>query len=614
MAVQGFIDEVNDTYLEVHRSFEENFWATKMNLKGNSTDALASTKNALDAFLNSPETLQKARELIKSGGANEEQLKVLKVIERTIGCYLIEDADAVKLKEDVTKLEGELSAARNKMKLGYTVDGTFKEASSVALRNTMRTNDNEATRKACYEGLRSIGPFVLKEGFCDIIKGRNKLAKALGYVDFYDLKVSQAEGFDKKTLFEMLTPLEEQTRPIALAARKRLAEAKGDSALEPWNMSYAMAGDLTKKQDPYFPFANAVRVWGQSFSRMGIKYAHSEMNLDLCDRPGKYSNGFCHWTVPAFKKGDGAWNPAVTNFTSLASPAQPGSGQTALTTLMHEGGHASHFANVAMGSPLCSQERAPTSVAYAETQSMTLDSLCDDASWLARYAKDVDGKPMPWELVEEGILQKRPYASFAVRAMLAVPFFEKALYELPDEEVTPERILELADKIELDVQGGLSPRPLLSVPHILADEASCYYHGYVLAEMAVHQNRAFLVEKFPEEGIVDNPKVGPMLTDVYWKPGNTEPFLDLVKRFTGKPLTCDAWVAELSKPLDAVVAEERADYDKAVSAPPRTDPVDLSMRMRLVHGDEVIADSASGGFDAACDAFAAWVSANASKL
>ena len=38
-------------------------------------------------------------------------------------------------------------------------------------------------------------------------------------------------------------------------------------------------------------------------------------------------------------------------------------------------------------------------------------------------------------------------------------------------------------------QGGLSARPLLSVPHLLSDEASCYYHGYVLAEMAVHQTR-----------------------------------------------------------------------------------------------------------------------------
>jgi hypothetical protein len=42
-------------------------------------------------------------------------------------------------------------------------------------------------------------------------------------------------------------------------------------------------------------------------------------------------------------------------------------------------------------------------------------------------------------------------------------------------------------RIELDIQGGLSPRPMMSVPHILADESSCYYHGYVLAEMSVHQ-------------------------------------------------------------------------------------------------------------------------------
>ena len=53
-----------------------------------------------------------------------------------------------------------------------------------------------------------------------------------------------------------------------------------------------------------------------------------------------------------------------------------------------EGGHAAHFANIKQGSPVFSQERAPFSVALAETQSMFLDSLCDDAAWLARYAKD----------------------------------------------------------------------------------------------------------------------------------------------------------------------------------------------------------------------------------
>merc|ERR1719162_16290 len=132
--------------------------------------------------------------------------------------------------------------------------------------------------------------------------------------------------------------------------------------------------------------------------------------------------------------------------------------------------------------------------------------------------------------------------------MIAVPYFEKALYELPEADVTPERIQQVATETELSIQGGPSGRPLLSVPHILADEASCYYHGYVLAEMSVHQTRKYFLDK--HKTIVDNPIVGPTLTEKYWKPGNSEMFLDLVQKLTGKPLTGDDWVAVLKEPLE----------------------------------------------------------------
>ena len=45
-----------------------------------------------------------------------------------------------------------------------------------------------------------------------------------------------------------------------------------------------------------------------------------------------------------------------------------------------------------------------------------------------------------------------------VRSMLAVPFFEKALYEMPEEQVTPDAVMALADTIEKDVEGGLAGR------------------------------------------------------------------------------------------------------------------------------------------------------------
>jgi hypothetical protein len=116
---------------------------------------------------------------------------------------------------------------------------------------------------------------------------------------------------------------------------------------------------------------------------------------------------------------------------------------------------------------------------------MFLDSLVSDAAWRAKYARDVNGKPLPFEIHEESIRSTYPFKVFQLRGMLSVSYFEKALYELPDDEVTSVRVQSLADEIEIKIQGGLNPRPLLSVPHLVSDEASCYYQGYTVSACAI---------------------------------------------------------------------------------------------------------------------------------
>lgn len=621
--LKEFIETTNEGYEKVHRSFEEQFWGTKMALSNGtpladgkgpatySTEELTRTKMEMEAFLADKAKLLQTREFLsKSADLSADQIKTLKMFERTFGCYIMESDVAKAKREECMTLEGALESKRNKMKLGAELKDGFAEMSSVGLRNKMRTSPDETERKACYEGLRSIGPFICASGFADVVKARNVMAKALGYVDYYDYKVTQAEGFNKARLFEILDTLEVGTRDIMLKARAQLAASKGASALDPWNTGYMMAGDLTKRMDPYFPFEKSVEMWGRSFGNLGISYKKATMDLDLLDRKNKYSNGFCHWPQPAWKKADGTWQPATTHFTSLADPAAVGSGHTALTTLMHEAGHAAHFANIQQSSPLFAQERAPTSVAYAELQSMFLDSLVGDAAWRGRYARDRNGEAIPWQLHNEDIESTHPYKVNALRAMLAVPYFEKALYELPESEVTAEKIAALADEIELKIQAGFSARPLLSVPHILSDEASCYYHGYVLAEMAVHQTREYFLEKHGY--IVDNPIVGPTLEKAYWEPGNSAAFLDLVHELTGKPLTGEPWVKDLSTSVEELALIEKANYDKAVAKPhPSTEgsSVDLEMRVRFVDGDNVIADTAKTGDDfiKACSIFEKYV-------
>ena len=493
---QSFIDEINADYEQLHRSFENNFWATKMALASPeySTDELVRTKAAMETFLASEEKLARTRALLQSDRSeqvlSDAQRSTLLLFERTFGCYIMESPEARRLRGKATALEGQLEKERNDLVLG-TVDphtgALVEELSSVGLRNKMRVSEDEAVRQSCFEGLAAIPSFVVNNGFIELVAARNAMAKALGYEDYYDYKVTQAEGFGKHRLFDMLDELERDTRPLMETARAKLVDEKSGicDPLLPWNTGFVMAGDVTKKMDPYFPFEKSVERWGRSFARLGIGYRGATMDLDLLDRKRKYSNGFCHWPQPAWVKPDGTWQPSVAHFTSLADPSALGSGLTGLTTLMHEAGHAAHFANIAMPSPLFSQERAPTSVPYAELQSMFLDSLVGDAAWRRRYAKTRDGEVMPFELIEESLRSTKPYEVFSLRSMLAVPYFEKALYEMDASELSAEAILALADKVERDIQGGLSARPLLTVPHLLSDEASCCKFNAVWCAAAV---------------------------------------------------------------------------------------------------------------------------------
>jgi Zn-dependent oligopeptidase len=355
-----------------------------------------------------------------------------------------------------------------------------------------------------------------------------------------------------------------------------------------------------------------VRRFGRTFAALGIGYRGAELVLDLLDRPGKYENGFMHGPVVAWRRG-GVHVPARIQFTANAIPGLVGSGQRAAQTLFHEGGHAAHFANVDMPAPCFGQEFAPTSVGFSETQSMFLDSFLDDPAWQRRYAADAAGTAMPLELALRGVETRQPFAAWHARAMLAVCYAERALYEIPPEdlegELAPERALAAVREVErrlLFLERG-SPRPVLSVPHLLSGDSSAYYHGYVLAEMAVQQTRAFFEAR--DGHLVDNPRIGPDLREHYWEPGNSRTFDELVRGLVGAPLGAGALAGELERTPEAAVAEARAAIARLAGVPPANGSVELDCRLCIAHGREIVAELGSAGFEACAEEFAVWIRA-----
>lgn len=604
----SLLHELNSRYIQLHRGKEESFWSQMMRLANFTPGEFEKKEIELKSFSSDPGNLRRVRSELERSDLTDEERVGLGGWERFFAVNTIESEEGKALYRELVEMEGEIDRRRREMPLGYISPETRElvPTSSVGLSLIISTSPDEAMRKGAWEGMRSIEPFVLENGLIGIVRQRNRLARSLGYEDYYDYKVTISEGFGKKKLFELLDELEEGTREACRESMARLSEEKGMDAIAPWNFEYVTGGDAATKADPYFRFDSAIDVWGRTFAALGIDYRGATIQLDLVERSGKHDNGFMHGPVPPFIEG-GVRHAARINFTANAVPGQVGSGRRALNTLLHEGGHAAHFSNIEMPAPCFSQEFAPTSVAFAETQSMFLDSLMGDADWMTRYAQDGEGNPIPPELIHALLEKDHCYRAHTLRRMLAVSYAEKELYEMTDNQLTPEHILERFRLIEQRfLFQPAAGRPILAIPHLLANEASAYYHGYTLAQMAVYQTRAYFLRR--DGHLMDNPRIGSDLARAYWRPGNSKTFLELIEDLTGEPFSARATSDLVAQPVEEV----QADADRRIAAidriPRFNGEVRLGATIRVVHGDQVITEA--GEHDTLDDAsarFGEWI-------
>ena len=595
---------LSNEYQDLHIAKEDAFWTAYMGLSDDADAArndLDAREKALSAWLQDPDRLADARTALESVTEDTERTAIEGWV-HMLESHCIDSAEGRALAAEIIDLEGALARKRAEMNLGYTdpTSGEFVACSSVKLGTILGADADEGMRKAAWEGIRAIEPYVLENGYLEVIRARNRLGRMLGGEDYYDWKVRRVEGMSKREIFTLLDELMDKT---VVRHEQTLTEMEPHDRT-PWNFRYAIAGDVTKEMDPFFPFSRSLERWGKSFAALGVKYAGATMVLDLLDRKGKYENGFCHGPVPSWRE-EGTWHPARIQFTANAIPGMVGSGKRATETLFHEGGHAAHFANVDMPAPCFSQEFAPTSVAFAEVQSMFLDSILNDADWQTRYARTKEGEPIPFELIEKGLHARQRGAASGLRAMCAICYAERAIYEIPNDELTAERVLEEIRAVENRLLGMDAGRPALSVPHLLAGESSAYYHGYVLALMGVEQTRRYFKQR--DGHLMDNPKIGPDLARVYWRPGNSISFPQFIENMTGDTVAADALARAAARTGDEAVAQARQAVDRASSIPRFEGEVALEGTVTIAHGNETIASTNDEPFAEVCARFETWI-------
>ncbi len=595
-SAKELLNYLNTTYAKLHTTYEDYFWLSYMGDHSyNEKKDIALKKR--DEFRNNEALYEQVKTwLQKSKGESKGRLSDW---QRFFSLYQV-PSEGKDLKAKIAELETKIEKNRSSRKEGY-IDPKSKKfvaASVNKMRSMITTEESEVIRKACFDAVQVIAAENVSD-YIELVLLRNAFAKTLGYEDFFAYKLAIEEKMTKKELFSLFDTLYEKTKYGF--KNIRALEKNKPGLRKPWNFSYMMAGSFTKEENPYFPFEEALVRWGRSFAAMGIDYKGGKLVLDLLDRKGKYNNGFCHWPDLVSYK-DGKKIPGRSQFTCNVVLDIPGQSNVGMVTLFHEGGHAAHMLSSEMKDVCVNHEYAPMSTAWAETQSMFLDTVFSSIEWTSRYAITAEGAPYPIELYERKLKAVEAMQPLDPMGILRVPAFEKMIYE--EKTLTKEKVLAFAKKVGkkyFDFNGDTLM--VLEVPHIYSWESSCSYQGYLLAELALAQWRACFYKKYGY--IVDNPAIGKEMQKV-WKYGGSKTFPEFVKLATGKKLSPDSYIKSITRSVPQTMKLAKDRIETLSKKAPYKKVINLNASIKMVHGKQTIADNKKS-FEDMAEKYAKWL-------
>lgn len=598
--IEKFLNTLNTSYFKLHKSYEDLFWKSYMG-----EYALTKKKDEAmkkrDAFRANTDLSNKVNAYIEElRKQKDNKLLARLLLWQTFFSKYQTPKEVLALKDQISKLESKIHNFRAKRKEGYIDPKTkkFVIASENKMRAMMRTESEELLRKACFEGLKKLSLESVKD-YVKLVGMRNEFARKLGFTDFYHYKLLNDEGMLKKELFTIFDNVYEKTKYAFKDVVEMEKTMKG--LRYPWNYSYMLAGDFTKEEDPYFQFNDALIRWGKSFAALGIQFEGGKLQLDLIDRKGKYNNGFCHWPDLVYEK-NGVLMPGATNFTCNVVKGQVGSGDQGMTTLFHEGGHAAHLLNSKIGDVCMNHEYAPQSTAWAETQSMFLDTAFDSIEWKSRYAKNSKGEIYPFDLFKRIFEKNYKLNPLSLMGIMSVSAFEKIIYEKKD--FTETFVINTAKKVHKKFFNMReSWTMILSIPHIYSWESSAYYHGYGLAELALAQWREYFYDKYGY--IIDNPNVGKEMKKV-WELASTKNFKEFVILATGKKLSAEPFIKARTKSLKEILDSATKKIDRRKKVPHFKGRVTLNAEIKMVDGKKLIATNKKS-FEDMAESYSKWL-------
>ncbi|MFA7418491.1 MAG: M2 family metallopeptidase [Melioribacteraceae bacterium] len=410
----------------------------------------------------------------------------------------------------------------------YRADVNGNKLSDNQIDEILDNSTDQTELEDAWKASKQIGSVVEKD-VIELVKLRNKAACQMGYNNYHEmsLDLSEQSTAELDSLFDELDDLTRDAFTILKSEIDSFLSEKhklSADQLMPWHYQdkFFQHGPkiYTVTLDSYFENKNIEHITKEYFNGMGLNIDDLIERSNLYEKEGKYQHAYC---TDIDKRGD----------IRVVCNIKPN--HRWMSTMLHEFGHAAYdkFINTELPWSL----REPAHIFTTEAIAMLFGRFASNPVWL----RDVI-------VIEENEAEKISSACFNSLRLEQLAFsrwvqvmyrFEKAMYENPNQDLN-ELWWTLVEKYQqLKKPAGRNSADWASKIHVALYPA--YYHNYMLGELLASQLNNYILKNVLHEkdsmSFKANKKVGNYLKSLFFCPGSSMSWKDLIATSTEEPLS-----------------------------------------------------------------------------